>query len=285
MRVILSDGLDATVTFHMDVDRYKVEPGAKVHLDKIDTRATDGFEAGKEAGKALLPTLTKQLADLQEVFYAQNKHRLLIVLQAMDTGGKDGTISHVFGDVNPQGVRVTSFKKPNEVELAHDYLWRIHAHAPADGDIAIFNRSHYEEVLIVRVHQLVPKAVWKRRYDHINAFEKMLADEGTTILKFFLHISKEEQRERLQSRIDKRHKHWKFDPADLAERELWDEYQTAYMEMLQRTSTDYAPWYIVPGDRKWYRNLVVTQTIVQTIEALKPVYPKAATNIDDIVVK
>lgn len=282
--MVLDDEVKEAATSQIDVARYQVKPEAKVHLNKIDTRATGDFSGGKEVGKALLPTLTERLADLQEVFYAQGKHRLLIVLQAMDTGGKDSTISHVLGDVNPQGVNVVSFKKPTEVELARDYLWRIHAHTPANGNITIFNRSHYEDVLIVRVHQIVPKTVWKRRYDHINAFEKMLADEGTTIVKFFLHISKEEQRERLQSRIDRPHKHWKFDPADLDERKRWDEYQDAYTEMIQRTSTDYAPWYVVPADRKWYRNLVVAQTIVQTIEGLKPTYPKGTLDLNDIVV-
>jgi PPK2 family polyphosphate:nucleotide phosphotransferase len=268
-----------------DVDRYRIAPGSKVRLDKIDARDTGTFSAGKAAGKAMLPALNRRLGDLQEIFYAQGKHRLLIVLQAMDTGGKDSTIEHVFATVNPQGVRVINFKKPTDIEQAHDYLWRVHQHTPANGYITIFNRSHYEEVLIVRVHQTVAKAVWQRRYDHINDFERMLSDEGTTILKFFLHISKEEQRARLQSRIDTPRKHWKFDPTDLHERKLWDDYQAAYAEAIARTSTDVAPWYIVPADRKWYRNLVVAQIIVQTLEALKLTYPPPAADIHGIVVE
>lgn len=269
----------------ISVEEYKVQPGAPVHLAKLDPASTGNFEAGKEVGGVQLAALTKQLSKLQEVFYAQGKHRLLVVLQAMDTGGKDSTISHVFDKVNPQGVKVTSFKSPTEAELAHDFLWRIHPHTPGKGEMVIFNRSHYEDVLIVRVHDLVPKEVWKRRYEHINAFERMLADEGTTILKFFLHISKDEQRQRLQDRIEKPHKHWKFNLDDLAERKRWDEYIEAYEEAIHRTSTDYAPWYIIPSDRKWYRNLVVAQTVVQTVEALKPVYPKPKTPLDGVVVE
>jgi PPK2 family polyphosphate:nucleotide phosphotransferase len=269
----------------LDVSRYLVKPGSRIHLDTFDTRDTGDFDGGKSAGKALLSTLSKRLADLQEVFYAQGKHRLLIVLQAMDTGGKDGTVSHVFDKVNPQGVKVASFKKPTEIELAHDFLWRIHPHTPANGEIVIFNRSHYEDVLIARVHNLVPKEVWKRRYEHINAFEKMLVDEGTTILKFFLHISKEEQRQRLQARIDNPDKHWKFDLNDLSERKRWDAYMKAYEEAIRRTSTKAAPWYIVPGDRKWYRNLVVAQAIIECIEALNPQYPAPKVPLDQIVVE
>lgn len=276
---------DSLPALKIDVERYKVDPGAHVHLAQLDPRTTGDFEGDKQAGEALLARLTKQLAKLQEVFYAQGKHRLLIVLQAMDTGGKDGTISHVFDKVNPQGVDVASFKRPSEVELAHDYLWRIHHYVPGNGQMVIFNRSHYEDVLIARVHQLVPKERWKRRYDHINAFETMLADEGTTIVKFFLHISKEEQRKRLQARIDKADKHWKFDPNDLTERKRWDDYLEAYEEAIRRTSTKAAPWYIVPADRKWYRNLVVAQTVVQTIEELHPTYPKSKLELENLVVE
>jgi PPK2 family polyphosphate:nucleotide phosphotransferase len=280
----LRDEDDSQSMPQLDVARYRIEPGVHVHLDRIDTHSTGDFGGGKVAGKALLPLLSKQLAELQEIFYAQGKHRLLVVLQAMDTGGKDSTIAHVFDKVNPQGVRVVSFKKPTEREIAHDFLWRIHPHTPGNGEIAVFNRSHYEDVLIARVHRLVPKEVWKRRYEHINAFEKMLVDEGTTVIKFFLHISKEEQRERLQARIDKPDKRWKFDPGDLAERERWDAYMEAYEEAIRRTSTAYAPWYVVPADRKWYRSLVVAQALVQTIDALKPEYPQPKTSLEDIVV-
>jgi PPK2 family polyphosphate:nucleotide phosphotransferase len=282
---VVKDTGNSTKSAHIDVERYRVKPGEHMHLPHIDTRSTGSFDGDKEAGEVLLDTLTDRLAELQEVFYAQGKHRLLIVLQALDTGGKDGTISHVFGKVNPQGVDVASFKAPTAQELAHDYLWRIHPHTPGNGEIVIFNRSHYEEVLIVRVHELVPKTVWKRRYEHINAFEKMLADEGTTILKFHLLISKDEQKERLQARLDDPTKHWKFDPNDLNERKLWDDYIDAYEEAIHRTSTKHAPWYVVPSDRKWYRNLVIAQTIVQTMEGLKLAYPEPKQSLDGIVIE
>ena len=269
----------------IDVSRYRVDEDKRVHLDKIETRSTGDFGGSKTDGETMLASLTKRLAKLQEIFYAQGKHRLLIVLQAMDTGGKDGTISHVFGKVNPQGVKVASFKKPTDLELAHDYLWRVHPHTPANGEMVIFNRSHYEDVLVARVRELVPRTVWKRRYAHINAFEKMLADEGTTILKFFLYISKKEQKERLQARIDTPEKHWKFDLNDLAERKRWDDYVAAYEEAIQRTSTKHAPWYIVPADRKWYRNLVVAQAVVDRVEALAPSYPQSHLPLDEIVIE
>jgi PPK2 family polyphosphate:nucleotide phosphotransferase len=274
-----------TTPFSLDVSCHQVEVGARVRLDHIDSRSTGDFTADEEAGKQLLDYLAARLASLQEVLYAQNKHRLLVILQAMDTGGKDSTIAHVFDKVNPQGVKVASFKTPTTIELAHDYLWRVHPHVPANGEIVIFNRSHYENVLVVRVRNLDPKKVWKRRYTHINDFEKMLVDEGTTILKFFLHISKEEQRERLQARLDDPEKHWKFNIGDLEERKLWDDYQAAYEEAIRRTNTEYAPWYIVPADRKWYRNLVVAQAIVQAIEALNPTYPTASIPEQEIVIK
>lgn len=273
------------LSFKIRANHYQVKPGTHVKLKEMDTRATDDFDGDKEAGKALLPKRTKRLGELQDILYAQGKHRLLIVLQATDTGGKDGTISHVFDDVNPQGVKVASFKAPSARELAHDFLWRIHAQTPGDGEIVIFNRSHYEDVLIVRVHDIVSKSVWKGRYEHINAFEKMLVSEGTTILKFFLHISKDEQKQRLQARLDDPTKHWKFNPEDLAERERWDGYQAAIEEMLQRTSTSYAPWYVVPADRKWYRNLVITQAIIETLEGLKLAYPEPKQPLDGIVIE
>jgi PPK2 family polyphosphate:nucleotide phosphotransferase len=276
---------NSTKTTHIDVEHYRVKHSDQLHLGHIDTRSTGNFHGNKQEGQELLSTLTQRLADLQEIFYAQGKHRLLIVLQALDTGGKDGTISHVFGKVNPQGVNVASFKAPVAKELAHDYLWRIHPHTPGNGEIVIFNRSHYEDVLIVRVHELVPKVVWKRRYEHINAFEKLLADEGTTILKFYLHISKEEQKERLQARLDDPTKHWKFDPNDLKERKLWDDYMDAYEEAIRHTSTKHAPWFVVPSDRKWYRNLVIAQTIVETMEGLKLAYPEPKQSLEGIVIE
>jgi PPK2 family polyphosphate:nucleotide phosphotransferase len=282
--MMLDDEAKSTLLAQIDTARYRVKAGAPADLDKRDPRDVGDFGGDKAAGKELLDDLADELAEWQEVFYAQGKHRLLIVLQATDTGGKDGTISSVFGEVNPQGVNVASFKRPTALELAHDYLWRIHAHAPANGEMVIFNRSHYEDVLVVRV-QLVPRERWQRRYEHINAFEKMLVDEGTTVLKFFLQISKEEQRARLQARIDNPHKHWKFSMGDLDERKRWDDYQLAYAEAIHYTSTDYAPWYVVPADRKWFRNLVVAKTILESIKALNPTYPPATESLDGVVVE
>lgn len=264
--------------------QYKAQPGISVNLagwNPADTKSAEDKTEGKER----FAHLNQRLESLQETLYAQGKHKVLIVLQAMDTGGKDGTIRHVFNGVNPQGVKVISFKKPTPIELAHDYLWRIHQHTPASGEIVIFNRSHYEDVLIVRVHDLVPQTVWERRYDQINAFEKMLAEEGTTILKFFLHISPEEQRKRLQARLDDPSKHWKFNVGDLDERKRWSEYITAYEAVLSRTSTEWAPWYIIPADKKWYRNLVISEVIVETLEGLDLQYPPPAQDLDGIMIE
>ena len=202
----------------------------------------------------------------------------------MDTGGKDGVIREVFQGVNPQGVKVASFKAPTAEELDHDYLWRVHKHVPGRGELTIFNRSHYEDVLVVRVHRLVEKGVWKKRYDQINAFEKMLAEEGVTIAKFFLHITKEEQQQRLQSRLDDSTKHWKFNPGDLKERELWDAYMEAYEDLLGKTSSREAPWYIVPSNRKWYRNLVVASVLVELLKGLKMSFPAPSGDISKLVI-
>lgn len=247
-----------------------------------DLNPKDNLEPPIEKGKAktLLKTLNKKLETLQELLYAEHKHKLLIILQALDTGGKDGVIRRVFDGVNPQGVRVASFKVPTPTELDHDYLWRIHPHTPGRGEIAIFNRSHYEDVLVVRVHDLVPEERWGKRYDHINQFEKMLSDEGTTILKFFLNISYEEQAMRLLSRINEPDKQWKFNPGDLEERKLWDQYMQAYEEVLRRTSTPWAPWYAIPSDRKWYRDLIISMILVNKLEALQMEYPKPAENLE-----
>ena len=212
--------------------------------------------------------------------YAEHKRKVLIVLQGIDTSGKDSTIRHVFGDVNPQGTKVANFKVPTEKELDHDYLWRVHPHTPGKGEIVIFNRSHYEDVLVVRVHGLVPEKVWKRRYDHINEFERLLAEEGTTILKFFLNVSEEEQARRFLARLDQPEKRWKFNPGDLEEREYWDDYTKAYEDMLCKTSTDWAPWYVIPSDRKWYRNLVVASVIVKTLQNLDMQFPEEVPEID-----
>jgi PPK2 family polyphosphate:nucleotide phosphotransferase len=232
-----------------------------------------------------LQDLTNRLETLQELLYAQAKHKILIVLQAMDAGGKDGTIRHVFEGVNPQGVKVAGFKVPTPQELAHDYLWRIHQHTPGNGEIVIFNRSHYEDVLVVRVHELVPPSVWRKRYAQINDFERMLVEEGTTVLKFFLHISPDEQKERLQARLDDPTKHWKFSSGDLKERKRWPDYVKAYEAVLSRTSTEWAPWHIVPANRKWYRNLVIATTIVETLEGLKMSYPEPEENLENVVIE
>jgi PPK2 family polyphosphate:nucleotide phosphotransferase len=256
------------------MDRYRVAPGKRVDLSQWDPNDKSIFPGKKREGRQRLLELNQRLEDLQEMLYAQHKHQVLIVLQAMDTGGKDGTIRHVFEGVNPQGVRVVSFKKPTSEELDHDFLWRAHEQVPGKGEIAIFNRSHYEDVLVVRVHSLAPKETWSKRYDHINHFERMLADEGTTILKFFLYIDLDEQKERLQARLDEPQKHWKFNPDDLKERKLWSQYIKAYEDAISKTSTDWAPWYVVPANRKWYRNLVVGTVIVEVLEALDMRYPE-----------
>ena len=265
--------------------KYRVRADAKIELKDFSPDDKGEFGGDKNQAKTELDELTDELDDLQERLYAESKRAVLFVIQAMDTGGKDGTIRKVFGNINPQGCRVTSFKAPTSTELAHDYLWRVHAALPRRGEIGVFNRSHYEDVLVVRVHDLVPKEVWERRYEHINAFEKMLSEEGTTIVKFFLHISKEEQAKRLQERIDTPDKHWKFNPNDLKERALWDEYQNAYQDVLNKTSTDYAPWYIIPANRKWYRNLVVARIARDTLKHLNPRFPEANVDFSKIVIE
>lgn len=266
------------------MDRYRVEPGQSVDLSQWDPNEKHNFAGGEKEGKRALQPLTERLNDLQELLYAESKQKLLIVLQAMDTGGKDGAIRHVFSGVNPQGVRVASFKVPTSEELAHDYLWRIHKRTPANGEIVIFNRSHYEDVLVVRVHELAPPERWQRRFEHINAFERMLADEGTTMLKFYLHIDLDEQKARLQARLDDPSKHWKFNTGDLKERKRWGDYLAAYQDVLSKTSSDWAPWYIVPANRKWYRNLVISTVIVETLEALNMRYPASEENLDQVVI-
>ncbi len=250
------------------LDAFRVAPGDKVNLDKIDPASTPSYDGDKSQAKELILQLNQQLEELQEGLYAEHKHAVLIVLQGMDTCGKDGTIEHVFEGVNPQGVRVANFKVPTSLELSHDYLWRVHREAPAKGEIAIFNRSHYEDVLVVRVHELVPEKVWKKRYKQINNFERMLAEEGTIILKFFLHISKDEQKQRLLDRLDEPAKHWKYNPGDLKERALWSDYQKAYEDAIEQTSTAVAPWHIIPADRKWFRNLTIASILVKTLKDL-----------------
>ncbi|MEZ5245277.1 MAG: polyphosphate kinase 2 family protein [Acidimicrobiales bacterium] len=267
----------------MDLSHFRVTPGQSVDLN--DWRTDDDGGWDRDDAEARTDALNDRLEHLQELLYAEGKHKVLVVIQATDTGGKDGTIRHVFDKVNPQGVKVASFKRPTDEELGHDYLWRVHRHTPKSGELTIFNRSHYEDVLVVRVHDIVPAARWERRYGHINSFEQLLADEGTTIIKLFLHISKDEQRERLQSRIDTPDKHWKFDAGDLKERERWDDYQEAFRVMLERTSTSDAPWYVIPADRKWFRNLLVSEIIVDALERLDMTYPRAEGDLDGLVIE
>ncbi|MCA9911196.1 MAG: polyphosphate kinase 2 family protein, partial [Anaerolineae bacterium] len=228
--------------------------------------------------------LRERLIELQYRLYAEGRRKLLVVLQAMDAGGKDGTIKKVFDSVNPQGVQVTSFKVPTAEELAHDYLWRIHKAVPGRGFIGIFNRSHYEDVLVVRVNELVSQDVWVKRYDQINAFERLLADNGVTILKFYLHISKDEQKERFQERLDNPEKHWKFSVGDLSVRERWDDYMQAYEDAITLCNTPYAPWHIVPANRKWYRDLAVTRTIVNAMEQMGLDYPENKDDLSGVVI-
>jgi PPK2 family polyphosphate:nucleotide phosphotransferase len=255
---------------------------AKVKLAKFDSDYSADME--KEATKAETEKLKSRLDELQEILYAQSKYSLLIVLQAMDGGGKDSTIDHIFSGINPQGFRIANFKAPTLEELAHDFLWRVHQQVPPKGYIGIFNRSHYEDVLVVRVNELVPKAVWQARYEHINHFERLLADSGVVILKFYLHISKEEQKARFQARLDDPKKHWKFSSGDLPVREQWDEYMKAYEDAISNCNTDYAPWHIIPGNRKWVRNYFVTKTLVEALESLPLEYPPAEEGLESIVI-
>jgi PPK2 family polyphosphate:nucleotide phosphotransferase len=267
------------------MDRYRIKPDNKIDLSRWDPNDRSAFAGGKKEGQKAISALNGRLEVVQELLYAEHEHKVLIVLQAMDTGGKDGVIRHVFDGVNPQGVRVASFKVPTQEELDHDYLWRVHEQVPGKGEIAIFNRSHYEDVLVVRVHELTPEKIWRKRYDHINEFERMLADEGTTILKFFLHIDLEEQKERLQARLDEPNKRWKFSLGDLKERKLWPDYMRAYEDVLSKTSTKWAPWYIVPANRKWYRNLVIATILVEALEGLHMSYPQSEEGLDDVIIE
>ena len=264
----------------MDEEKYRIPPKSKINLKDFDPNETNLFDGGKKEAKAAMVELNQKLSELQELLYAEGKHKLLIILQAMDTGGKDGTIRSVFEGVNPQGVKVASFKTPTALELSHDYLWRIHQHTPARGEVVIFNRSQYEDVLVVRVHSLVPEEVWSKRYEHINAFERMLCDEGTTILKFYLHIDLKEQAKRFLARVEDPTKQWKFNPGDLSERERWNEYMQAYEDMLNRTSTTWAPWYVIPANKKWYRNWLIAKIVVKTLKDLDMRYPQPAEDLE-----
>ncbi|MDD5371161.1 MAG: polyphosphate kinase 2 family protein [Anaerolineaceae bacterium] len=266
----------------MDLDRYVIKPDDSFKLKDFDPEDKSAFNAGKQEGAVMLQKLSVELETLQAVLYAEHKQKILMILQAMDTGGKDGTIRRVFAGVNPQGVRVASFKAPTSEELDHDFLWRVHQQIPAKGEMVVFNRSHYEDVLIVRVHQLVPEDVWKQRYRQINDFEQMLSETGTTILKFFLNIDQDEQKKRLEERLKDPVKRWKFNPADLRERECWQEYMDAYEDAIRKTSTDWAPWVIVPANHNWYRDLIVSSYLVEHLESLKMKYPNAIDGIEGI---
>ena len=261
-----------------------VAPGRKIRLRDFDADYTGGIKNKKQAEAELNENIVV-LSDLGYRLYAENRRSLLLVLQGMDSAGKDGTIRHVMRGFNPQSCQVTSFKQPGVDELAHDFLWRISRAAPRKGFVGIFNRSHYEDVLVVRVHNLVPKDEWEGRYERINLFEQMLSDGGVTIVKVFLHISKEQQRKRLQSRLDDPNKRWKFSRADLQERRHWDDYQHAYEVALTQCNTKHAPWYVVPANRKWYRNLVVSRILRKTLTKMDPHYPPAEAGLDGLVVE
>jgi PPK2 family polyphosphate:nucleotide phosphotransferase len=256
-------------------------PDTRIRLSD-DAAAPPSGAPSKDDAQQEVKRLTKHLDELQEALYAENRRAVLVVLQGRDTAGKDGAIRKVFGPLNPQGVTVSSFKAPTAVELAHDFLWRVHQAVPPKGAIGIFNRSHYEDVLVVRVHQLASEAVWRPRYEQINLFERILTENGVTVLKFFLHISREEQRERLRARLDDPTKYWKFSAGDLGERDKWDAYTEAYEEALRRTSTAEAPWWVVPADKKYYRDLVVAQVVTETLERMDPKYPGAPDGLEEL---
>ena len=260
------------------INEYRIPPNTQVNLSDFETYYTG--EIKKKKGRKQLKEYRTVLRDLQELLFAENKQQVLIVLQGIDTSGKDGTIKNVFGDVNPQGTQVVNFRVPTRHELARDYLWRVHQHTPATGEIVIFNRSHYEDVLAVRVQELFPEDVWQKRYQHINDFERLLVDEGATILKFFLHVSKSRQAERFLARLDRPHKRWKFNPADIDKREQWDDYHVAFEAMLSKTSTPWAPWYVIPSDRKWYRNMTVASIIIDKLQSLGMQFPKEVPDIN-----
>lgn len=263
------------------LQRFRVLPGASVKLKDIDPAFKDHHENREQAAEET-EHYQKRLCELQELLYAERRRSLLICLQALDTGGKDGTINHVLAAMNPQGCRVAAFRQPSAEELAHDFLWRVHRAAPARGEVVIFNRSHYEDVLVVRVHSLVPKDVWSHRYERINAFEKGLVEHDTHILKFYLHISKEEQLARFKERLDDPTKQWKISEADYKERSYWDDYTAAYEDALSRCSTEHAPWLIIPANHKWFRNLAVARIIVEQLEELKMTYPKPVVDIEHV---
>ena len=266
----------------MNTKKYRVKAG-KLSLSSYCTDETG--KADEAEALQRIEERQPRLAELQERLYAEGKQSLLIVLQARDAGGKDGTVKHVLHGINPQGVIVTSFKVPSSQELAHDFLWRIHAHAPAAGMMAVFNRSHYEDVLVTRVHGLIDQKETEARYEHIRAFESLLASRGTRIVKLYLHISKDEQKERLQDRLDDPEKNWKFNPGDLEERGYWDDYTAAYEAALGATSSKAAPWYVIPADHKWFRNDLISQLLLETLEDMDPQFPEADYDPETIRIK
>jgi PPK2 family polyphosphate:nucleotide phosphotransferase len=261
---------------------YQVKSSQRVQLKKWDPKDDQLFQGDKNEAEKLIRALNQEIEAQQELLFAERKHKLLVLLQGMDTSGKDGVIRRVFDGVNPQGVKVASFKVPTPEELDHDYLWRVHKQTPGKGEITIFNRSHYEDVLVVRVHSLVPEPVWSQRFDQICDFERLLFEEGTIIRKFFLHISKDELKERLQARLDDPTKHWKFSLGDLKERALWDNYLEAYEDVLNKTSREFAPWYIIPADRKWYRDLVISQILLETLKDLDMHFPEPKEDLSQV---
>jgi len=256
-----------------------VAPGSKPRLDDAGAAPPAGAPA-KDAALARLAKLGSQMDELQSALYAEGRRAVLVVLQGLDTSGKDGTIRKVFSALNPQGLELAAFKAPSPAELAHDFLWRVHQAVPPKGAVGVFNRSHYEDVLVVRVHQLVPESVWRPRYDQINRFERHLVENGTTVLKFLLHLSRDEQRRRLLARLEDPTKYWKFSARDLEERKLWDAYTAAYEETLERTSTDLAPWYVVPADKKYLRDLLIAEVVTETLERMDPKYPGAPEGLE-----
>jgi PPK2 family polyphosphate:nucleotide phosphotransferase len=261
----------------------RVEPGSRPHIDQRDAGARIGAP-GKQEGLDRLSEIVERLGVLHDRLMAEAARSVLLILQGMDASGKDGTIRHVLSGLNPQGCRVVSFREPTTTELAHDFLWRVHAVCPADGEMAIFNRSHYEDVVAVRVRGLAPEKTWRPRYEHIRAFERMLHDEGTTVVKAFLHVSRDEQRKRLQERIDNPEKRWKFRLTDLDDRRRWDDFTEAYEDAIRETSTDAAPWYVIPADHNWVRNLAVAEIMVSTLERLDPKLPEPDPGLDGIEV-
>ncbi|MDP2653063.1 MAG: polyphosphate kinase 2 family protein [Candidatus Omnitrophota bacterium] len=264
--------------------RYLVNPGRRVSPEDWDADDDALFPAGKDKAAGVLKDLREQLDGLQELLYAERKHKVLIVLQGMDTAGKDSTVRHIFEGVNPQGVRVACFKAPSADELSRDYLWRVHRQVPARGEIVVFNRSHYEDIVAVGVQKLAPPDVWQKRYRHLVQFERMLADEGVLVLKIFLHISRAEQKKRLKERLEDPRKHWKFEVEDLEKRKRWNIYMRAYGEVLSRTSAECAPWFVIPANRKWYRDLLIARLLVSRLEGLKMRFPALKPGLKKIVI-